>query len=466
MKKSLFLLCSFFLALIGCSEDSNNVQNTEYISFALPSINITNQVTTVEILFSKPTTSSGFLSLAVTETHVAYAQDYTTFPETISSILEIGFPEGASSISFALNSLISPTEEVKNVAFSIVSTSNNYQIAGNTSTILNFNQAVLLGGSMTPEVGGPNQPYHVFVDLSTGEMTAIERTSWDLGFYSGNDFRVILNSTIKMSAKDLLTTDLSAIVLPDTNMIIGQGAGNVNQIDFPDGDLTKTVIAEVSEHDAENFVYLINLGSNPASTPPYIGSVGTDGGAHRGWRKIRILRDQANYKLQYANLQDTTYQETIISKEALYNFSFFSFTTNSTVLVEPEKTKWDISFSSFTNVIETTLPYFFSDFILNNSRGGALAYEVLTQDYTFTNFGLADLNSSKFELTQTAIGASWRETATNGSQGVPVSQFIVRTDVFYVLKDPDHNYYKLRMTQGVLENGERGHPKFIYSLLK
>ncbi len=466
MKKSLFLIVSCLGILFGCAEDTPEGYTSEFISFALPSANITSQTTIVEIVFSKPTATAGFLTLDIYETNLNYGIDYTTFPESNASKLEVGFPEGASTVSFQLNSLISQSEEEKNVAFTITSSSNNYQITGNTSTILNFNQAVLLGGSMAPEIGGPNQPYQVFVDLSTGEMTSIERTSWDLGFYSGDDFRVILNSTIKMSAKSMLTTDLSIAVAPDNNMIIGQGAGNVNQIDFPDGDLTKTVIAEISENDENNHVYLINLGSNPGTEPPYIGSVGTDTGSHRGWRKIRILRDNANYKLQYAHLQDTTYQEVILSKDALYNFSFFSFTTNSTVLVEPEKTKWDLSFSSFTNVIETTIAYFFADFILNNSRANALAYEVMTEEYSFTNFALSNVDPSKFDTTQTAVGASWRATATNGSQGLPVSQFIVKTNIFYIIKDPNQNYYKLRMTQGVLENGERGHPKFIYSLLK
>ncbi len=466
MKKNLFLLLSCMGILFGCAEDTPLSYTSEFISFSLPSVNITNQVTSVEIVFSKPTTSAGFLSLDLSETNVSYGVDYTTYPESVASKLEIGFPKGASTVSFELHSLISPTEEEKNVAFTITSSSNNYQIAGNTTTILNFNQAVLLGGSMSPDVGGPNQPYQVFVDLSTGEMNAIERTSWDLGFYSGEEFRVILNSTIKMSAKSMLTTDLSTALAPDNNMLIGQGAGNANQIDFPSGDLTKTVIAEVSENDDDNYVYLINLGSNPGTEPPYIGSVGADAGPHRGWKKVRILRDNANYKLQYANLQDNTYQEVIITKNELYNFSFFSFNTNSTVQVEPEKTKWDLSFSSFTNIVETTIAYFFADFILNNSRSGALVYQVKNEEHNFTNFGLSNVDPSRFDTAQTTIGASWRETSTNGSQGVPVSQFIVKTNVFYIIRDTDQNYYKLRMTQGVLENGERGHPKFIYSLLK
>lgn len=466
MKKSLFILLSCIGILFGCAEDTPESYTSEFISFVVPSVNVTSPATTIEIVFSKPTPTAGFLILELSETNVSYGIDYTTYPEPISSNLEIGFPQGATTITFQLNSLIGQSEEEKNVAFTISSSSNNYQIASNSSIIINFNQAVLLGGSMAPEIGGPNQPYQVFVDLSTGEMTAVERTSWDLGFYAGDDFRVILNSTIKMSAKSMLTTDLSTAVAPDNNMIIGQGVGNVSQIDFPSGDLTRTVIAEVSENDEDNYVYLINLGSNPGTEPPYLGTVGIDTGTHRGWKKIRILRDNSDYKLQYANLQDNTYQEVIISKDALYNFSFFSFNTNSTVLVEPAKSKWDLCFSSFTNVIETSIAYFFADFILNNSRGGVLAYEVLSEEYNFTNFALSNVDPSKFDTAQTAIGASWRETATNSSQGVPVSQFIVKTNVFYIVKDTDQNYYKLRMTQGVLENGERGHPKFIYSLLK
>ena len=64
---------------------------------------------------------------------------------------------------------------------------------------------------MSPEVGGPLEPNQVYVDLSSGKMTSAVRNSWDLGFYSGADFRVVLNNSVKMAAKQLKSTNIDEV---------------------------------------------------------------------------------------------------------------------------------------------------------------------------------------------------------------------------------------------------------------
>src|SRR5690606_36415384 len=63
----------------------------------------------------------------------------------------------------------------------------------------------------------------VFVDLSADQQTAIKRTSWNLGFYSGSEFRVILNSTSGASAIAVGKTDINAVSASDHNV---DDAGN------------------------------------------------------------------------------------------------------------------------------------------------------------------------------------------------------------------------------------------------
>ena len=48
---------------------------------------------------------------------------------------------------------------------------------------------------------------------------------------------------------------------------------------------------------------------------------------------------------------------------------------------------------------------------------------------------------------------------------MPVSQFVLKTDIFYILKDTAGNFYKIKMTGGALPNLERGHPTFVYEML-
>jgi len=466
MKKYLLFFSFLLLAVYSCKDDNGVDSGPAAVSFAVPSANLTEDVTDVVISFSQTTSAAGTITLGVAETEAEYGVDYTTTPAGSASALTVPFEAGVSKVVFKFNKLVPAVEgEVKNVKYTINAISTNYEIKGNTTTVLNFNETALTGKSLAPQVGGPSQANQVYIDLSSGAMTTVPRISWDLGFYSGNEFRVILNNSVKMSAKSLNSTNLATVVTEDNTMLISQGSGSVDQIDNPTGVITGTAIAEVSANDAENSVYLINLGSNPSSTVPPLGSPAADSGSHRGWKKVRILRSANGYKFQYADLNATTFNEVIIDKNAAFNFNFFSFTANATVNVEPQKEKWDLNFTTFTNIFGGNTPYFFPDFVVNNSRGGALAYSVSTADFSFDSFTMANVDQSKFINDQRGIGSSWRGTSAPGPDGNPMSQFVLKTDIFYVLKDPAGNIYKIKMTGGALPNLERGHPTFVYSLL-
>lgn len=469
MKKFILFFSFLLFAAYSCSDDDKIDTGSTAVSFAESSVNLTEKSTDVVISFSKETASSGVITLTVAETEAKYGVDYATEPAGSATEIEIPFNAGVSKVSFTFTKLIPANEgQVKNVKLTIGRISTNYEITGNNTTVLNFNETALTGKSLAPEVGGPAQANQVYIDLSSGAMTTVPRISWDLGFYSGSEFRVVLNNSVKMSAKSLENIDLTAVVLEDQTMIIGQGQGSVDQIDNPTGLITGTAIAEVSANDTENAVYLVNLGSNPSTTPPALGSVAADSGSHRGWKKIRVLRNGNGYKLQYADLSATTFNEVIINKDVAYNFSFFSFTSNKTVSVEPQKDKWDINFTTFTNAVNfgTLVPYFYTDFVVNNSRGGALVYSVPTSSVSYENFSLANVDPSKFVEDQRGVGSTWRSTSVTGPDGFPTSQFVLKTDIFYVMKDPAGNIYKIKMTGGALPNLERGHPTLIYELLK
>lgn len=466
MKKYLLFFSFLLLAIYSCKDDDGVDSGPAAVSFAVPSANLTEEVTDVVISFSQTTSAAGTITLAVTETEAKYGVDYTTNPTGSATELTVPFEAGVSKVVFKFNKLVPAVEgEVKNVKYTISKISTNYEIKGNTTTVLNFNETALTGNSLTPKVGGPSQANQVYIDLSSGAMTTVPRVSWDLGFYSGSEFRVVLNNSVKMSAKSLNNTNLATVVAEDNTMLISQGSGSVNQIDNPTGIITGTAIAEVSANDAENSVYLINLGSNPGSTVPALGSPAADSGSHRGWKKVRFLRNGNGYKFQYADLNATTFNEVIIDKNAAFNFNFFSFTANSTVNVEPQKEKWDLNFTTFTNIFGGNTPYFFPDFVVNNTRGGALAYSVSTADFSYDAFTMANVDQSKFIDDQRGIGSSWRGTSAPGPDGNPMSQFVLKTDIFFVLKDPAGNIYKIKMTGGALPNLERGHPTFVYSLL-
>jgi len=329
-----------------------------------------------------------------------------------------------------------------------------------------------VGATVQPTVGGANQPNQVYLDLSSETSTAVNRASWDFGFSTGSDFRVVINGSLKMAVKKLETSDITLTQISDDAVAVGAGTNSSSNgyCDNPTGILAGsgagigTAIAEVSAVDADNKVYLVNLGFAVSTTTPAVGSVSVDGEA-RGWKKVRILRNGTGYKIQYADLNSTTFQEKTISKNDDFNFTFFSLATGTTVDVEPKKDKWDLNFTTFTNYVNfgTEVTHGYSDFITSNMKGGTKVYQVLNSEgvtyESFTQANVIDANFTTSATDQRVIGSNWR----NG--GGPGTLPSVRTDRFYVVKDIAGNYYKIKFLAMTNDAGIRGNPTIEYSIL-
>jgi hypothetical protein len=304
--------------------------------------------------------------------------------------------------------------------------------------------------------GGTGAPNSVYVDFSTDKQTAVPRTSWTLGFYSGSDYRVILNYTASTSAVALNKTDISQVGLDDStgiSLALGQGQGTMAMVDNVYGDLSKTAIAAVSATDADNKVYLLKPETSTASDPAT-------------WYKIKVSRNGNGYRLQFARLGATTIQTADISKATDYNFTFYSLESAKTVSVEPKKTEWDMQWSYgvyFAGGGAAIIPYLYSDFVYTNREAGVQAAEATTADgFNYDSFALSDVTNSKlvYSSQKDAIGSKWRVTS-----GTPLG---IRTDRFYVVKDPAGNYYKLKFISAGIgqDGGQRGYPEIAYKLLK
>lgn len=328
------------------------------------------------------------------------------------------------------------------------------------------------GGVLAPATGGPNQGNQVYIDLSTGVSTPVRRDSWDFGFSSGNEFRVILNGSIKMAVKQLATTNIDEVQEEDPNVNVGfSTSSTLGYVDNPTGTLAGdgngdgTAIAEISANDADNKVYLVNMGFKVGTATPDPGSEASTGDP-RGWKKVRILRNGSNgYKIQYADLNATTHQEAVITKDPAHSFTFFSLGTQNTVAVEPAKDKWDLNFTTFTNYFPhqgSFITYYFADFVTTNVHGGTQVYEVLTSEYAYDAFAIENVVEANFSASaadQRIIGSAWR----NG--GGPGTNPSVKDDRFYVVKDIDGNVYKIKFLALTNDAGERGYPAFDYRLL-
>jgi hypothetical protein len=308
---------------------------------------------------------------------------------------------------------------------------------------------------------GPSAGNSVFVDFSTDKQISVARASWDLGFYSGTEYRVILNHSVGATAIATTKTNLNDVTAADTTSLVtsatlalGQGAGLFTTIDPIEGTgstyLAGTVIKEISATEADNKVYIVNRGA-----------AGIEG--NRGWQKVRVIRNAAGYTLQYARITETTFKTLNIAKDAAFNFKYASFATGA-VTVEPEKAAWDIQWGLTTYKASATTPYTFSDFVILNFIGGATASEVVfsgagaNSAVNYANFTEANLTGITFVATRDVIGSNWR--ATTGTVGV-------KTDRFYLVKDGAGNIYKLKFISFAPgDSGVRGKPVIEYKLVK
>lgn len=455
------------LLLSSCGgEDNENIASEFVVAFKSSDASFISTETSKEIalVFSFPATESGTITITNTETDVVYGEDYTINSETDinSEQIILVYNEGDTEVNFSVEKLKFYAEGAdKLIDFSISEISNIDAITrGNITFSLSFTEVATLGAVISPKVGGANQPNQVYVDLSLQSQKVVQRDAWDLGFYAGDEFAVKINGSIFMGAAILDATDLNSISESDVadlkELVITGAADTAEYFNDPAGDITQTAIGTIFEKASENKVYLLKLGSEISDETPPIGSVDLSGDV-RGWKKIRVIREGGDYVLQYADLNDTSYQEISISKDSDFNFTFFSFNTESVVTIEPEKERWDLNFTVFTNLLDfgdgSYGGYGFSDFIVTNIYGGVNSYQVSKADYTYDGFSESDIDDSLFTENPTTIGSNWRSVFTR----------LTLSDRFYIVKDTEGNIYKLRFNAVVSDGGERGNPSFDYT---
>ncbi|MBX2940460.1 MAG: HmuY family protein, partial [Ferruginibacter sp.] len=455
--KSLLLILSVTVLLTACRKrDSLSPDNFVNFESAEQGIASTETSITIKLKLSAAAPADIPVVVRMVEDGLTYGTQYTLSATPVSNQLNLIVPSGNNETSFTVTktpgAFFAGDENLK---FEIYSSGSPVIIGATRNLMLTFSELVAQTPAAVVNGGGVTFGNKVFIDISTNRQTPVLRTNWDLGFYTGsNDFRVILNSSSAMMAKQINKTDLNTVTGADTvgmttDVAFSQTNPQTSQlpyIDYPDGDLTRTAIASVSANDADNKVYIVNRGKGIGTPAP-----------DRGWKKIRVLRNNSGgYTLQHADINASTFQTIEINKTPDHFFRYASF-DNGSVEVEPEKKKWDIAWTYFSNVANFgagDLPYLFQDIILINRNVQVAKILEATVPYAnFTATSIDNLTTADWSSKQNAIGADWR---SGGGPGVSPA---VRTDRYYIIKDGDANYYKLRFT-ALTNNGERGYPSF------
>lgn len=454
MKNRLLYLLTFICILgIACSKNDPPLPDNT-VNFSTNALGFEDNVSELSLKLStaREVASATSITVDLVANGLVYGTDFTTEPAAVDNKITVNVPAGSSEVNIKLkkvSGVFFNGNESINLKISDVGApavvGDGPEMKISFSAITSTGTRIQLEGG----TGGASAVNSVFLDLSANKQTSVTRTSWDLGFYSGNEFRVILNNTTAATTIKVDKTDLASVSGADidaNNLKIGQGQGNFSIIDGVSGDIATTAIAEISATDADNKVYVINRASGS-------GNVADVADLY----KVRILRKNSGYTLQYAKLNETTFKSVDIAKQPGVNFTAFSFGTNTTVSVEPVKEKWDIVWG-YSIYFTGAIPYAFSDLVFINHLAGVSAAEVLTSTVSYDAYAESNVASTAFKAERNVIGSNWR--ATTGTVGV-------KTDRFYVIKDGAGNVYKLKFVSFTTQDGgERGKPVIEYALVK
>ena len=291
----------------------------------------------------------------------------------------------------------------------------------------------------------------VYVDLSDTLQQPILSRSWHLGFYCGNPARVTLNQSLsrvyptgKTEFAAVSEADATVEGFPDLAGGMMSFPQDIAITDATDGDLEKTMFGDLSTNAAESEVFL--LGEEEMYTVD--------------WYKVKITALPEGYQMEYGRINDTTPKQVTIEKDAARTFVAFSLHSGKIVEVPDH---WDLMWAK--SIALTTMPNGkqilgpSSDVITSNRVGGVEVAQVMVVNpkeirKEFENFAKADVANLEFTKNADLLGTDWRlSPMPNAVAPGP------KSDRFYVFKDAEDNYFKLRFLHFCeADGGVRGEP--------
>ncbi len=280
---------------------------------------------------------------------------------------------------------------------------------------------------------GSDYSNQLFLELATASIVSQNnREIWDLGFENGiNGRHIILNSSKFMAMSKTNSEDLATVSSQTAvTWLYDNQSGKKDSSSFYNWELNK--------------VYIIDKGISVT-------------GQQLGKIKMQIIAfTETSYTIRWgATLNATLIETTTINKSTMYNFTFFSFLSGETVVIEPEKDSWDLCFTSYTNNFSDGTPYLVTG-VLSNRNLTRVAESLLpfeAVDFTYAS----TLNySTDIDI----IGYDWK------TFDFDQSLYIIQFDKVYIIQSVQGLYYKLRFLDFYDDLGTKGAPTFeLYAII-
>ncbi len=315
-----------------------------------------------------------------------------------------------------------------------------------------FNRGDVTFGSTTM---GLNYNKQIYYSLDENKVLKENNVmDWDLGFSCSNEnMEIILNFGKFMTAANLGEVDFDAV---NSQTAKDLPVENWNY-DNPFGKLDSTAIGSWWDYSNNqlvslNYVYLIDRGIDSMGRP--LGIVKF---------QVTDFKDDT-YFVKFSDLKKPNTIEMSIKKDTAYNYIHLSFNNGGKVnYFEPEKEKWDILFSKYTELLYTNegvATWYSVVSVLTNNRFVKVA-TVKTDDFAnLTEMILSDTSKviKPYSNYKNAIGHEWKYFILEGSK------WVIYSNVAYLIKSTSGFTYKLHFT-AFEDMGVKGHPKFEFQKL-
>lgn len=278
---------------------------------------------------------------------------------------------------------------------------------------------------------GENYEKQVFYDFENNTVVATsEVASWDLAFEASADgSHVFMNGGTGVFLYNTHITEFAGIVDFPANF------NSSLQFDDPSGNPDSTAVRDwrYANGQSKHEVFIVKL--NDTSS----------------YKFSLISVDSSKYMFEYGRMADITPKIVTLSKDELYNFSYFSF-SRGIVTPDPPKASWDVVFTRYRYIYRylNNFPYEINGVLLNPYKVTAAAdssrtFDVLTYD-----------NTAQLEQTtnRDAIGFDWK------TYNFATGHYDVNKNKCYVLHSRNGQVYKLHFLDFYSATGVKGTPSF------
>ena len=184
-----------------------------------------------------------------------------------------------------------------------------------------------------------------------------------------------------------------------------------------------------------------------------------------------VSSDEESYTFRYASVQRLNdVKEATVFRASAFNYIYFSYETNSSLIIEPDFREWDILFTPYRGWWETDVegiyaPFNMSGLMINNEAGVRVAH-VWDPEISFEEIDYSFVDQYEFTDKKGAVGADWKVLGDPNSGNI----FSMDPDKKYLLKKTIHEsgevlYFKLQIIDYKNKQGEDHYPTVEFKFL-